>query len=145
MMIKVEKNYFRNELMGLIPKVRDVPIVVTAKYKHSNHSRWATFTTVRPYIPGRKTRTICNHINIERKTAEKWYNLTEKCNNRKFYLIGHPSAYVYNGSFRGKIELEEGLNIPPIIFTDDKAVLGTVIDACYKFERTWIRNTDDGK
>jgi len=63
---KVEKNYFRNELIELIELLNGKPVTVTAKYKYTNSPEWATFTTVRLYSPGEKKKTIYNHINIKK-------------------------------------------------------------------------------
>ena len=50
---KIKKNYFRLYLN----KTKGMPMILTGKYKqHDNHM--VTFTCIRPYIKGIRTRTI---------------------------------------------------------------------------------------
>lgn len=62
--VKTEKNYFRINIKELITSTNGKALLLTAKYKHNDYNKWITFTTVRSYIPGFRSYTLCNHINI---------------------------------------------------------------------------------
>ena len=132
--MKNEKNYFRSLLKELIPLTNGLPIIISAKYKHRDNSDWATFTTVRPYIPNTKTKTICSHINVRRNQVQKWFSLNEEYHNRKFYIIGYPFTYSHYGDERGRLMLAEDIGIRPICFNTDRYIVDDVLKDCYCFE-----------
>lgn len=132
--MKLEKNYFRDYLKQLIYDTKGKPIIVNAKYKHTDNIKWAVFSTVRPYIPNIKTTTLCNHVNIDRSKLCCWYNLKEDFHNRKFYIIGYPYIYVYYGIERGCIRLAEDMQIKPIVFNEELYLINNaILDKCFKF------------
>lgn len=102
---KWQKNYERVYIRQVIDLLRGEPIVVTGKYKHRERSVWATFSTVRPYVPGHKTRTICDHINLWRETCAPHYALSSTDHNRKFYLLCVGTEYCSHGLTRGGLAL----------------------------------------
>lgn len=112
--MKVSKNYYRDLLSLLAEEDRICPILFTGRYKHTNNLRWATFTTIRKYVKGKKTETVCNHINLDRKTALKHVTLTEYQHNRKFYFYGRILMYEHYGDSRAGIVLAEDITESPI-------------------------------
>ena len=83
-----DKNYFRIYLK----EVANRPVIVSGKFKrlHDNH---LTFTTIRPYIKGIHTKTICNHLNILREECQKYLDVNGMIQNKKFYLVGYFKTY----------------------------------------------------
>lgn len=116
-LMKVEKNYYRIELLELEMETRRKPVVFTGKYKHNDNPEWITFTTIRRYNPSEKTKTICDHINIKKCIVSQYLNLTEQEHNRKFYICGRVSTYEHFGDIRGCIILAETGSENPIWMT----------------------------
>jgi len=133
--MKIYKNYLREQIKQLMELTKGKPIIVVCKYKHSDDLKWATFTTVRPYIKNVKTATICNHININRDQISQWYDLNKDLHNRKFYILGYPCIYLHYRVERGCIELAEGMGIKPIVFTEERNLITSrIIEKCYEFD-----------
>lgn len=133
----VKKNYYRCNIIDLINNTGRKTIIVSGKYKHCKNQKWATFTCIRPYVKYKKTYTICDHLNVERQIVEKWYHLSEKYQNRKFYLIGNPEVYNHYGEYRGCLQLEMNLHVKPIIFTEEKYLItDTVLEKCLDFSNS---------
>ena len=141
---KPEKNYFRNYLLELCEKTNGAPVLLRVKYKYksdcNNNSNWEYFTTVRPYIPHYKTKTICHHINVWHNTVLKYFKI-----NRTFYLLGYPDYYIKDGVKRGCIRLAEDLKIRPVIFNDEKYLIDRAYLLSYKFSLIWIRDCENDK
>lgn len=113
-MKKLSKNYFRNELINLSEELRSQPTVFTAKYKHTDSPIWATFTTVRRYVPGEKQRTVCQHINLERRLVSPHLRLTILEHNRKVYIRARISSYSHYGDTRGCLNLDVTKSEPAV-------------------------------
>jgi hypothetical protein len=118
-MKKLEKNYYRSELMMLQNIPQETVGVYTGKYKHSVNQQWITFTTIREYVPTVKTRTICDHVNFERSVLDKFINLTATEHNRKFYFSAKVATYVHYGEERGCLIIEDGIYDTPIWMAKD--------------------------
>lgn len=132
--MKIEKNYFRNNIKELITNTNGKPVIITGKYKHSSTNKWATFTTVRSYIPGVKSYILCNHINILKCDVDKYIKLNEEVNNRKFYIIGYPNIYTHYDIKRGCIFLAKDIGIAPIFLAENiDNINNQILDKCYKF------------
>ncbi len=115
--MKVEKNYYRRQILDLENENQRHPIIFTGKYKHTADPRWITFTTIRRYNPREKTQTVCNHINLEREAVARYLSLSEKEHNRKFYIYGRVSTYNHYGNIRGCIILADTCSESPIWMT----------------------------
>ncbi len=136
-MEKYDKNYCRIELIEFAKVINnsfEKPIIVSTKYKHNYNDVWATFTTVRPYIPSVKTVTLCSHINIKRLSENKWYQLSEVYHNRKFYIIGNPYTYEHYGVERGALQLADDICGKPLIFVEDFVPNDTMVNMCYIYD-----------
>jgi len=105
--MKIEKNYVRKELIALAQEKENKFFIFTGKYKHTDNPKWITFTTIRHYVPGERTKTVCSHINIKRDSVSRYMILTEDKHNRKFYICGRVSTYDHYGDMRGCIVLAE--------------------------------------
>lgn len=115
-MKKIDKNYYRNLLAELENESNEVPIVFTGrfKYREDKESKWKLFTTIRRFIPGTKTYTVCDHINIRSEVIEKYINLSKEYHNRKFYLVGRIYRYYHYNDLRWGIDLVESKELSPI-------------------------------
>jgi len=105
------------ELMALIQETENQPIIFTGKYKHTDDPKWITFTTIRRYVPGDKTKTLCNHINIDRDSVSRYLTLTEDKHNRKFYICGRISTYDHFGDIRACVVLADTKGESPLWIT----------------------------
>lgn len=108
-----EKNYRRALLYELIGQAGNKPIIFTAKYKTTWGNR-VSFSTLRPYIPGVKTKRICDHVNILRIDVEQYWTLRDMDFNHLFYLIGKPEIYYTKNVLRCGLHLVKNFSIPPI-------------------------------
>lgn len=111
--MKLLKNYFRDELRCLYEDRKNIPILFTGKYKHSD-GELSTFTSIREYIPGIKTKTVCNHVNLIRRDIERYVKLTNSEHNRKFYFWAHITKYIHYGDNRHGLALAIRHSEPPI-------------------------------
>ena len=135
-MMKIEKNYFREEIKKIIDETGDLPVILTARFKYRKNQIWATFTTVRPYINKRQTSTFCDHINISLKDILRWRKLRIADHNRKFYIIGYIKTYIYNQDERGCIILADNLGYSPVLSPEEFLNLKEkLVEKCYKFSK----------
>lgn len=111
-MKKMGKNYYRGEVVALRLSLGESPVIFTGRYKHSSNDAWAVFTTIRPYTPGQRSPTICNHVNIQRRTIDRYSQVSELDHNHKFYFVGRSSTYMHYGEERGCIEIASDLACP---------------------------------
>ncbi|MEF2276998.1 hypothetical protein V3W47_01730 [Deinococcus sp. YIM 134068] len=120
-MQKLGKNYYWDELLALRLALGETPAVFTGRYKHTLDETWAVFTTIRPYTPGQRNPTVCNHVNIRRPVIGPDRQLSELDHNRKFYFVGRPSTYLHYGEERGCIEVAVDLPGPAFWKADQSA------------------------
>ena len=121
------KNYFREQLK----QCSDRPVILTAKFKRI-WDKHITFTTVRPYIKGCHTYTICDHINLFRPDVEKVYDISELESNRKYYIIGFCTPYL-NGKRMG-VKLALDYEFKPLYSADEfNKIPIDVFSECHRF------------
>ena len=124
----IDKNYFRL----LLSKAGDKPMILRGKYKRTWDSR-VTFTTIRPYIEGIHTKTICDHINILRSEVEKQIDTEKLVKNRTYFIIAYCKEY-QDGSGRIGLSLASNTSEQSLFIVDDKKyITDEVIDMCYRF------------
>lgn len=124
---KYLKNYVREEL----EKCQGRPVILTGKYKKS-WDKHVTFTTIRPYIQGCRTLTICDHINIYRPDIEKVVDVNSLERNKKYYIIGFCEPYKYKD--RMGVKLAIGYDFCPIIKASDfEKAPPEVFSVCHRF------------
>lgn len=109
---KLFKNYYRIKLKENMNKL----IILNGKFKKIG-KYYVTFTTIRPYIRGVHTKTICNHLNININDVKKILNLSDLKYNRKYYMIGYVEKY--NKINRYGFKLEMKLKYPPLFICDN--------------------------
>ena len=141
-MEKYDKNYFRDILLELMEETDGKPNVIKCKYKERYNKKWILFTSLRPYISGIKTKTICDHIHINRIEAEKYFKFTQEHHNRTFYIICYPWFYNYNGIIRGTVKLAKSFQVNPILFVTEKEFIKRIWAFCYKFNSKWFRDKE---
>ena len=124
----IDKNYYRL----LLSKAGDKPIVLRGKYKRTWDSH-VTFTTIRPYIEGVHTKTVCNHINILRSEVENQIDIETLVKNRTYFIIAYCHEY-RDGSGRIGLSLASNTFERTLFIVDDiKYITDEVIDKCYRF------------
>jgi hypothetical protein len=130
-----DKNYFRVYLK----EIAGEPVIVSGKFKmiHENH---LTFTTIRPYIKGCHSKTICNHLNILRDECQKYLDVSRIIKNQKFYLIGYFRAYPSDPDRYGMV-LSPSIFTPPIMNCEDfMKIVDGIYNRCHKFDKEkWYR------
>ena len=108
----LNKNYLRTELKNNENKL----LIISGKFKKVG-KYYVTFSCIRPYIKGFRTKTLCDHLNIKKKDVENVIDLNELKFNRKYYMIG--SAVKYNSrSDRYGFQLATDLNYLPLFICD---------------------------
>ena len=110
-MEKLLKNYYRTKLKENMHKL----LILHGKFKNISEY-YVTFSTIRPYIKGVHTKTICNHLNININDVKKIIDLSELEYNRKYYMIGYVKKY--NNIDRYGFKLEMKLGYPPLFICD---------------------------
>lgn len=116
--LDLEKNYFRDELKRFfLDRGLGSTILFTGKYKHTK-GNWAVFTTIREYIHGKKTFTLCNHVNLVRTHVERHIALRPEMHSRKFYFWAKFVEYKHFGADRSGLRLAIEAERPPIWVAD---------------------------
>jgi hypothetical protein len=120
-MKKVEKDFFRDELLMLYNKCNKRPIIITAIYSHTDNISWASFVKIKPYLNNlqlknkiSKNYSFCKHINIDRIGIEKYIKLSSSHDRKTFIIIANIIKYNYYGMERIGLKLYEEYNLIPI-------------------------------
>lgn len=106
---KEQINYFRTRLAENSNKYT----ILVGKFKKV-WDKHVTFITIKPYIRGVNTRTLCNHINLLRDDVEKLVGLNNLIVDHVYLIIGICKCYNSN-HLRFGVRLANDLSIPPII------------------------------
>lgn len=116
--LDLEKHYFRDELKRFFwERGRESTILFTGKYKHTK-SDWAVFTTIREYVHGKKTLTLCNHVNLLRIHVKQHIALLPEMHGRKFYFWANFVEYKHFGADRSGLRLAQEAPTPPVWIAD---------------------------
>jgi len=127
-MDKDDKNYFRKKLCDC----QDRPVVLTGIFKKV-WDKHITFTTIRPYIQGCQTLTVCNHINLLRTDVEKVYDISKFERNRRYFIIGYCQQYFSNEDRMG-IKLALDYRFSPLFRISDFYLMDKeVFSECHRF------------
>lgn len=128
---QIEDKYLKNYVREELKKCQGRPVILTGKFKKI-WEKHVTFTTIRPYIQGCHTLTICDHINILRKDIEQVMNISELKKNKKYYLIGFCEQYKYKE--RMGVKLAVGYEFCPLLKASDfEKAPPEVFSICYRF------------
>lgn len=85
-------NYDKNYVRLLLFQCTDRPVILTGIFKKI-WDKHVTFTTVRPYIKGCQTETICNHINLYRPHVEQCFDMSKFVKDKRYFIIGYCKKY----------------------------------------------------
>ena len=119
-MTYIEKDYYRDNLLGIINKTNGKPIMVTGRLMYNrNHLKWCTFTEIKPYREGVDSDILCNHLNLKLADVEKWTPISRYYHNKLFYIIGYPSRYKSVGGIRGCLQLHCLKGMPAVFSEED--------------------------
>lgn len=136
----ISRNFFRDNLLRLIGKTNDRPIIVTGVYRHNaQYYKWYSFVDIKPYLGENiNTYPLCNHLNVMLTKTDAV--LSEKDNNKRFFIVGYPSSYNYYGVKRGSLRLIRGKKIPEIFCEEEWEQFGyLVMKQCYPLENYRIK------
>ena len=125
----IDKNYYR----VLLSQAGDKPMILKGRFKRVWNYH-VTFTTVRPYIEGIHTKTICSHINILKSEVEKQIEIEKLLKNRIYFIIAYCKEY-HDGSGRVGISLASDIVEKALFIGEEKRLYLTdkLIDMCYSF------------
>lgn len=128
----MDNKYLKNYMRVKLCEPRHEPVILIGTFKKV-WPKHVTFTTIRPYIKGVKTLTICNHINIKRTTLEKYIDLSTLVADKKYYIIGYCRQYSKENERMG-VRLAENLQGPPILEIDDiRNIPKDTFEKCHLF------------
>jgi hypothetical protein len=130
--IEVEDRYDKNYLRTKLLECQDRPVILIGKFVKvwKNH---VTFITIRPYIPGVRTTTICNHVNLYRPDVETVMDINQLEKGRKYYIIGRCTQYPH--SFRMGIKLDLSIKPSPLVRLSDMLNMPTdLFSVCHRFD-----------
>lgn len=124
----LSKNYFREKLREACGRL----VLLKAKFKRS-HEHYITFTTVRPYVRGIKTTTICNHLNIFHDDINGVVDISTLIPGRSYCIVAYCEEYK-NESGRMGIRIAKDIPHSPIVLIDDVWMIPrSTFNRCYRF------------
>ena len=119
--LNLKRDFFRDNLLKLVGKTSNRPIIVTGRYRHNGYHKQYSFVDIKPFL-GKDINTyrLCQHLNVRQQDTDAVFS--EQDNDKTFFLIGYPSSYKYYGSKRGSLRLvcKHGL---PDIFSEEELAL----------------------
>ena len=139
---KEERDYYRVILKDVSEEGLDKPITMAGRYQYDTRYEYATFTNIRILLnpPYSKTRLICNHLNILRNDISRFYSISEKDDKKKFYFVGFPVEYMYNGDIRYGFKLSDVVTFAPVGLLSERDNVQEKMDReCYNLT-DWVQN-----
>lgn len=131
----ISRNFFRDNLLSLIGKTNERPIIVTGIYRHNiQYYKWYSFSDIKPYL-GKNVETynLCNHINVMLTKTDAV--LDEKDDGKKFFIVGFPVSYNHYGVRRGSLKLIRGRQLPEIFCQEELPVFEHLaLKQCFPLE-----------
>lgn len=129
--VEHKEKYFKNYFRDLLKQYQDRPVLLHGKFKRI-WDKHITFTTIRPYIQGVHTLTICDHINLYRPDVEKVYDITKFEKNRKYYIFGYCTPYRDGNRMGVKVALD--FPFRPIYSADEfREIPDDIFGYCQQF------------
>ena len=127
----IDNKYIKNYVRGELENCQGKPVILIGTFKKI-WDKHVTFTTIRPYIQGIHTLTICDHINIFRRDLERAIDIQSLERNKKYYIIGFCEPY--RNDDRMGVQLATGYNFCPIIEVGDiRKIPSDVFSVCHRF------------
>lgn len=131
---KYDKNYIRKKLY----ECQDRPVILIGTFAKV-WDKHVTFTTIRPYLRGNNTLTICNHINLFRPDVEMVFNINDLIHGKKYYIIGRCKPYP--NSDRMGVNLDVSIKPSPIIKVASKDNMPLdIFSKCHRFDLEEFRS-----
>lgn len=128
----MDDKYLKNYMRVKLCEPRNEPVILIGTFKKV-WPKHVTFTTIRPYIKGIQTITICNHVNIKRTDLEKYIDLNSLVVNKKYYIIGYCRQYSDSNERMG-VRLAMNLKGSPLIAIDSlRNISKDTFEKCYLF------------
>ena len=121
------KNYMRVRLLSCT----DRPVILSGIFRKI-WDKHITFTSVRPYIQGIKTITICDHINLKRTDVESVINLNDLKQGKRYYIIGYCEKYPRNDRMGVRLAVENTF-VPIFEIGDYKLFPKDALAICHRF------------
>ena len=121
------KNYMRTKLLACT----DRPVILSGIYRKT-WEKHVTFTSVRPYIQGIKTITICDHINLKRTDVEQVIDTSTLVFGKRYYIIGFCEKYRRNDRMGIRLATEYSFN-PIFGIGNYKAFPKDILASCHRF------------
>lgn len=123
------KNYFRGKLKEACGKM----VLLRAKFVKA-HEHYLTFVSVKPYMRGVETTTICSHINVFRNDIKGLLEVENLTAKREYCIAAYCTEY-QNGSGRMGIRIAKDIPHSPIIPIDDVWMIPrSTFNRCYRFK-----------
>lgn len=131
----ISRNFFRDNLLSLIGKTNERPIIVTGIYRHNvQYYKWYSFSDIKPYL-GKNVETynLCNHINVMLTKTDAV--LGKEDDGKKFFIVGFPVSYNHYGVRRGSLKLLKGRKVPEIFCQEELPVFEKLaLKQCFPLE-----------
>lgn len=121
------KNYMRTKLLACTER----PVILSAIYRKT-WDKHITFTSVRPYIQGIKTITICDHINLKRTDVERVIDISDLIYGKRYYIIGFCEKYPKNERMGVRLATEYSF-VPIFKIGDYRAFPKDILASCHRF------------
>lgn len=131
----ISRNFFRDNLLSLVGKTNERPIIVTGIYRHNiQYYKWYSFVDVKPYLgEGIETYRLCNHINVMLTKTDAVFE--EEDDGKRFFIVGFPVSYSYYGVRRGSLKLIKGKRLPEIFCQEELPAFEKLISKeCFPLE-----------
>lgn len=107
------KNYFRAKLREACGKL----VLLRAKFIRA-HEHYITFVSIKPYMRGVETTTVCNHLNVFNRDIEGIVDANTLKANQEYCIAAYCAEY-QNGSGRMGIRIAKDVPHSPIVPIDD--------------------------
>lgn len=121
------KNYMRTKLLNCTER----PVILSGIYRKT-WDKHITFTSVRPYIQGIKTITICDHINLKRSDVEQVMDISELVFGKRYYIIGFCEKYPRNDRMGVRLATEYAFT-PIFRLGNYNAFPKDILASCHRF------------
>lgn len=116
--LNLKRDFFRDNILKLVGKTNNRPIIVTGRYRHNGYQKQYSFVDIRPYLgKGINTYKLCQHLNVRQQDTDVVFS--EQDHNKTFFLVGFPSSYTYYGSKRGSLKLVCRRGLPDIFCEEE--------------------------
>lgn len=115
---KLQKDYFRDQLLKLIDKTDNKPIVIKAWFQWTGYLKQYCFRDPTPWIGDKEVaHRLCQHLNVRIRDVN--CILEERDDRRWFFLVGFPDSYRHFGMRKGCLRLVNWNGLPQIFSEEE--------------------------